>query len=126
VRYLLDSGPLLQALFNHADLPARIALLLSDPANEFFVSAVSPYELELKKSIGKLPFPDVPDWPAVLGNNFFLSLPVETRHGVLAARLPLHHRDPWDRLLIAQALAEGLVVVTSDRLFAAYGVPTVW
>lgn len=57
---------------------------------------------------------------------FYGVLPVETAHGVIAARLPLLHRDPWDRLLIAQAMMEGLTIVTTDKQIPAYGVPVAW
>jgi PIN domain nuclease of toxin-antitoxin system len=126
MRYLLDSQSLLFAIFEPQSLTAAILRTLGDPANEFIVSAVSPYELEVKKANGKLAFPDVADWPTLLARAFYQTLPIETAHGVAAARLPLHHRDPWDRLLIAQAMIEGLTIVTRDREFARYGVSVVW
>jgi len=99
---------------------------LADPAHECVVSAISPCELEVKKAIGKLAFPDVADWPTLLARALYGVLPVETAHGVVAARLRLLHRDPWDRLVIARAMMEGLTIVTTDTQIPAYGVPVVW
>jgi PIN domain nuclease of toxin-antitoxin system len=126
MRYLLDSQSLLLALFQPGALSGRGQSALADPSNEILVSSISPYELELKKRLGKLSFPDIADWPILLARNSFASLQLHTVHGVVAARLPMHHRDPWDRLLIAQALTEGLVLIARDRKFADYSVPTIW
>ena len=126
MRYLLDSQCLYAAAFAPSELSPAAAAALSDPASECFVSPVSLYELELKKALGKLAYPDVADWTTLLARNAYEVLPLSTGHSVHAARLPMHHRDPWDRLLIAQAMIEALVLLGGDRQFAAYGVPVVW
>lgn len=126
MRYLLDSQCLYAAAFAENALPPTARGVLGDSSAECFVSPISVYELELKKALGKLSFPDVADWSAVLRRNAYELLPVTVGHSVLAARLPMHHRDPWDRLLIAQALSEGLVLIAGDRQFSNYNVPTIW
>lgn len=126
MRYLLDSQCLYAAAFAERTLPPKARSVLGDTGAECFVSPISVYELELKKALGKLSFPDVADWWAVLRRNSYELLPVAVGHSVLAARLPMHHRDPWDRLLIAQAMSEGLVLIAGDRQFSNYNVTTIW
>jgi PIN domain nuclease of toxin-antitoxin system len=124
--FLLDSKCLLLAAFAPGSLPRGVVELLSNPDEACFVSPVGPYELELKKAKGKLFFPDVGDWTAAIVQNGYLILPVSIVHGVAAARLPFLHNDPWDRLLIAQAQAEGLTIISDDAAMMAYGVPMIW
>lgn len=126
MKLLLDSHALMWAAFAPERLsPAAIAAILAG-GNTTSVSAISPYELEFKKSIGKLSFPLVSNWEAALSGLGLCMLPISVAHGVAAARLPLHHRDPWDRLLVAQAASEGMVLVSSDRSLQPYGVATLW
>lgn len=66
------------------------------------------------------------DWETELATRGYQVMPVTIAHFVGAASLPMHHRDPWDRLLVAQAIAGGLTVVSPDRCFPSYGVPTLW
>ena len=88
------------------------------------VSAVTAWEIAIKRAVGKLRMEDrVED---VVARNAFLPLGVTVRHGDLLRDLPLHHGDPFDRLLIVQALDEGLTILTSDRAFEPYRVPVVW
>lgn len=124
MRLLLDSHIVHDVLFNSARLPGTTRAALMDPANEVFVSAITPYELELKRAIGKLSFPLVGDWAALIRLTGFEILDITIAHGVGAARLPLHHRDPWDRMLVAQAVHEALVLATNDQSIKRYGVPT--
>jgi PIN domain nuclease of toxin-antitoxin system len=88
------------------------------------VSAVSAWEIAIKRALGKLEFKD-PVEDVVL-RNAFVALPVTVRHGDLLRELPMHHADPFDRLLIVQALDEGLTIFTSDRAFEPYRVPVTW
>ncbi len=88
------------------------------------VSAVTAWEIAIKRAMGKLRIDDAVE--DVVAGNAFLPLPVTVRHGDLLRRLPLHHGDPFDRLLIVQALEEGLTILTSDRAFESYRVPVVW
>jgi PIN domain nuclease of toxin-antitoxin system len=86
-----------------------------------YLSAVTAWELSIKQSLGTLtlarPVSDL------IHTHGFTELPVTIRHGEAVRNLPLHHRDPFDRLLVAQALVEGLILVTSDKKLAHYGVP---
>lgn len=88
------------------------------------VSAVSAWEIAIKHALGKLGFPDaVGDILPLYG---FVELAATARHGDLLRNLPQHHRDPFDRLLIVQAMDEGLTILTADRAFEPYRVPVVW
>lgn len=88
------------------------------------VSAVSAWEIAIKRTVGKLELKDpVED---IVARNGFLALPATIRHGNLLRELPRHHGDPFDRLLIVQALDEGLTLLTSDRAFEPYRVPVAW
>jgi PIN domain nuclease of toxin-antitoxin system len=123
-RFLVDTQALLWWLGDAPALsgPARAAI--ADPANEPLVSAASMWEMAIKRSLGKLTVPEeLPDEVVDAG---FGWLPVTAEHAWAARELPLHHRDPFDRLLVTQALGEGLPLVTRDERFAAYGVETHW
>ena len=93
---------------------------IADPERRVFVSAATIYEISFKRALGKL------DWPGdvsqVVERNGFELLPIEGRHADEAATLPLHHRDPFDRLLIAQAQLESLHLATRDTAMSAYDV----
>jgi PIN domain nuclease of toxin-antitoxin system len=84
------------------------------------VSPVTPWEIEIKRATGKLDAPD--DLEHQLDDAGFVALPIMIEHGLAAGRLPLHHRDPFDRMLVAQAQIEGLTIVTSDRDIPRYQV----
>jgi PIN domain nuclease of toxin-antitoxin system len=95
--------------------------VIGDPASVVFVSAVSVWEIAIKRAMGKLEAPD--DVPERIDDAGFERLPVGFDHAEQVGTLPLHHGDPFDRLLIAQALVEGATLVTSDRRIQAYDVP---
>jgi len=125
---LLDTHVFLWLVEGIPNLSAAAKLALSDPANELFLSAASVWELAIKIGNKKLSLSDpldvyVAKWTAAyqLG-----ALPVQFNHAHAVSKLPSHHKDPFDRLLIAQAIVEGMSVVTSDGKFTHYGVPTVW
>ena len=88
------------------------------------VSAITAWEIAIKRAVGKLKFEDAVD--EVVARNGFAALVVTVRHGDLLRDLPLHHPDPFDRLLIVQALEEGLTILTSDQAFEPYRVPVEW
>ncbi len=92
--------------------------------NEVYLSAASSWEISIKWAIKKLPLPKRPSEfvPPRLARDGFLSLPIEHVHALRVAELPLHHRDPFDRILIAQAQIEHLAFVTSDPLIRKYDV----
>ncbi len=122
MRLLLDSHTLLWAL---SDLP-RLGMIareaIASRENEVFVSAVSVWELAAKREKGTLPAPY--GLTEIVERTGFISLPLSLLHAEQAAMLPLHHRDPFDRMLIAQAQAEGLVLVTRDSYIRRYGIRT--
>lgn len=121
MRLLLDTQALLWWLFELPFLGPIARAEIASPASEVSVSAVSAVEISIKQGTGKLAAPE--DLVAQLSTNGFTELPLTARHGLAAGRLPPHHRDPFDRMLIAQARAEGLTLVTSDRLIRNYDVP---
>ncbi len=97
---------------------ARAAI--ADGRSEVFVSAISIWEVEIKRSLGKLSSDE--DLPARAHEHGLLSLPVRSEHATQVGRLPPLHRDPFDRMLVAQAQVEGLAIVTSDREISRYPV----
>lgn len=121
MRLLLDTHVLLWWLASPEDLspPTRERVAGADWVG---VSAATVWELEIKKALGKLDAPDdLLDQLAVKG---FTSLAITAEHATAAGRLPRHHDDPFDRMIIAQAMVEDLVVVTRDSRFASYSVAT--
>jgi len=103
--------------------------LLTDPDNLLLLSAASSWEIGIKWSLGKLPLPDPPNIyvPRCLERQGVQGLAIEHRHALQAASLPSHHRDPFDRLLLSQAMLEELVLLTADRQLEAYsGVQLLW
>jgi PIN domain nuclease of toxin-antitoxin system len=128
VGLLLDTHALLWWILDDPKLPAKARRLIADPDNAVFVSSASAWEITTKHRKGKLPrVGDVADrledyvWRAG-----FSLLPVTFAQAAASGRLPGLHNDPFDRLLIAQSLAERLPVVTLDAVFADYGVEAVW
>ncbi len=122
MRLLLDSHVVVWWALYPGRLRAPTRDLLIAPENEIFLSAASVWELGLKIARQKLRLPA--DYTARLMADGFDELPVSIAHADRAMTLPLLHGDPFDRLLIAQALQEGLVLVTSDREIVRYDVPT--
>jgi PIN domain nuclease of toxin-antitoxin system len=121
VRYLLDTHALLWWLADEG-LTDQAKDAIADPANLVMVSAASAWEISIKKALGKLIAPD--DIERQVEEGGFTPLAISIRHGLAAGQLPRHHDDPFDRMLIAQAFAEGLTVVTHDKRFSEYDVPT--
>lgn len=123
-RLLVDTHALLWWLTDDPALspPAREAI--ADPANEPLVSAASVWEIAIKRSLGKLSAPD--DLPERIAGEGFAWLPVSPVHAWQVRDLPPHHRDPFDRLLVAQALTDRLPIVTADAHLHDYGVEVRW
>jgi PIN domain nuclease of toxin-antitoxin system len=119
VRLLLDTHLLLWWLSNSPLLPAPARQLIGDPDNTIFVSAVSLWEVWLKSSVGKLRVPS--DFARKLAAEPFEDLPLRAEHTRAVAMLEWHHRDPFDRMLIAQAGSENLLLLTADSALGAYG-----
>ncbi len=121
MRLLLDSQTVLWWVGVDKDCLSEQMRLMIDEADEVFVSVASVWELEIKRNLQKLAFAD-DAWAqvAALGVEW---LPIELDDTLAAAKLPRHHGDPFDRMIVAQALARGLTLVTSDRRLADYEVP---
>ncbi|MGH3310026.1 MAG: type II toxin-antitoxin system VapC family toxin [Streptomyces sp.] len=122
MRLLLDTHVLLWWLDDSPELSDGIKALL-DTEPYVHVSAVSPWEIAIKQSLGKLTGPE--DLAERARDSQFTPLSVGAGHGVRAGRLPPHHRDPFDRLLIAQAQIEGMSLVTRDKWMTQYDVQIV-
>ena len=122
MRLLLDTHVLLWSLTEPRKLSGRTREALEDAANEVFVSAVSGWEIAVKRTLGKLEAAD--DLEAGIMRHGFLLLNLTFAHTEHAGALPPHHGDPFDRMLVAQAQIEGLVLVTSDARMSLYGVRT--
>jgi len=119
---LLDTHVLLWWLSDDPQLGQVTRQAISDPRNQVFISAASAWEISIKKSLGKLSAPD--DMDSIVDDEGFDTLPISFFHGEQAGMLPGHHKDPFDRMLIAQAQSEGLVLVTGDEKIARYGIRT--
>ena len=119
MKVLLDTHLILWWLSDSPLLAAEARVLIGDPENTVFVSAVSVWEIWLKESLGKLRLP--PDFEQKLAVASFESLPLTAEHARQAASLPWHHRDPFDRMLVAQAKVEKLTLLTADEIVKAYG-----
>ena len=121
MRLLLDTHILLWALTRHRRLNARTRALLVDPANEVLFSAASIWEIAIKARLRRTDFSVQPDQIVrVARESGFEELPVRAHAAALVADLPLHHRDPFDRLLVAQAIIEPVRLYTSDPQLSSY------
>jgi PIN domain nuclease of toxin-antitoxin system len=123
-RVLVDTQALLWWLTDDAALSVAAREALADPANEPLISTASVWEIAIKRALGKLTAPD--DLPDLINDEGFSWLPVAPLHAWQVRELPPHHRDPFDRLLIAQAMTEQLPIITADASFADYAVEIRW
>jgi len=119
-RLLLDTHALLWWLSDSSQLGKVVKQEIINPRNQIYVSSVSIWEVSIKSASGKLKAPD--DLDAIVDEEGFIPLPISLYHGKQAGLLPKFHNDPFDRMLIAQAQAEGLILVTKDRKIALYNV----
>ena len=122
MRFLLDTHVLLWWLSDDSRLGQQIRVLISDPENDVLVSVVSLWEITVKLRIGKLDA-NLQEILAVLPDMGFARLDIADSHLVELAKLPLHHRDPFDHLLMAQAIAEGAYFISDDQNVPLYGLP---
>lgn len=97
---------------------------MSSLTTDAVVSAATAWEIEIKRALGKLSAPE--DLPEALAAGGYRPLAVSVHHALAAGRLPPHHRDPFDRMLVAQAVVEGLTIVTGDKRIRGYDVPVLW
>ena len=128
MRILLDTHAFLWWVNAAPALPRRARAAIANPRNQCWLSLVSCWEMAIKTSLGKLTLAGGVERfiPEQMALNGFHELPIEFRHVSRVARLAFHHRDPFDRLLVAQAVEEGLPIVSADHVFAAYGVQRIW
>ncbi len=121
---MLDTHALLWWLAADARLSAMAREVIEHGSTAVLYSAASIWEIAIKRAAGKLTAPD--DLVDAVEADGFVELPIAARHAAVAGALPLHHRDPFDRMIVAQALLEGLTVLTSDERIRGYGVPVIW
>lgn len=128
MKLLLDTNAFIWLDADPSRLSPRASMLLTDPANEVLLSAVSVWEIVIKSQIGKLALRDA--IPRVVseqvGKNSIHLLEVQVAHVYAVSSLPRSHKDPFDRLLVAQAIEEGASLVTSDSVFSQYPVAVEW
>lgn len=125
MRLLLDTHALVWSLLEPERFPARLRATLIDPAHTVHVSAASVWEVAIKSRVGKLSFP-LDQLAAIIDDTGFSELPVISAHALEVRHLPMLHRDPFDRLLIAQTRHERLTLVTRDPDVRRYPVDTLW
>ena len=119
VNYLIDTHVLLWWLFDDPQLSIRCREIIQNPENQIFVSSATAWEIATKYRIGKLPEAKTlaEGYQTILSRARFLELPISTDHAIRAGSLPIDHRDPFDRMLMAQAELENLPIITYDSAF---------
>jgi len=128
VRVLLDTHGFLWFITNDTRLNAVASAVIADPDNEILISPASYWEIAIKVRLGKYPL-SVPYETFItqgIEGNEFKILPIEPKHTAVLTNLPFHHRDPFDRLIIAQAISEQIPVISNDSYFDAYPITRIW
>jgi len=128
VKVLLDTHTFLWWISNDTRLSSRAREIISNGNNELLLSAASGWEIAIKVRLGRLQLPYEPERfiPEQLVINAIQSLPIKISHALHTYSLPIYHRDPFDRIIIAQAQLEGLPILTSDPQIAKYKVEIIW
>lgn len=128
MKLLLDTCTFLWAIADAPELSPQTRALIVDPANEVFLSAVSCWEMATKWKRGQLVLSEPPDRlvPAQRQAHGIADLPLDEQSALHSVRLPALHRDPFDRMLVSQAIVHGLTIATPDELVAQYPAPTIW
>jgi PIN domain nuclease of toxin-antitoxin system len=128
MRLLLDTCSFLWAIAGAPDLSARGRQLIEDPDNDVFLSAASGWEIAVKHALGRLPLPAPPAQfvPEQRERHAIEALPIDEEAALHVGRLPALHKDPFDRILVSQAIVHGLTILGPDPLIAQYPVRTVW
>ena len=128
MRFLLDTHTFLWAVLDDPHLSDKAKGLMLNADNELFVSPATYWEIAIKISVGKYTLDD--DFETFMERQTayseFTLLPISVKHAALVATLPFHHRDPFDRLLIAQAISEGIPIISTDRALDLYSVERIW
>lgn len=128
MNYLLDTHTFLWFVNDDPALSARAKALIEDPENIIYLSMASLREMAIKISLGKLemPSPFEKFINIQLHENSIILLDIKTQHTAVVVTLPFHHRDPFDRMIIAQAQSEGLTIISKDEVFDTYEVKRRW
>lgn len=128
MRLLVDSHALLWFDEGNQRLGAKAQAMMSDPWNELLLSTVSIWEIAIKVSLGKLRLLESFDayMQRVIHDNGLVNLPISLDHLKTLLTLPFHHRDPFDRLLISQAMVENMSILSADTLFDKYPITRIW
>jgi len=128
MKLLLDACTFLWVLTGEPALPPRIAALIQNPDNDVFLSAASAWEIGQKYARGKLRLPEPPERfiPAERDARAIAALPIDEESAMHAVRLPWLHRDPFDRLLVGQAIVHGMSIATPDPLISQYPARVIW
>jgi PIN domain nuclease of toxin-antitoxin system len=128
MKILLDTCAFLWIITDDTNLSPRARELFSDPAHDIYLSVVSVWEIAIKNAIGRLPLPKKPEQfiPAQRTRHGIASLALEEEDTLYLTRLPDLHRDPFDRMLISQAIVNGMAILTRDESITRYPVRCVW
>lgn len=128
MKYLLDTMVFLWSQGGSSRLSAQAEEVLSEGIHEVYLSAASSWEIAIKTAIGKLKLPEPPATyiPKRLRMSAIQALPITHVHALAAPELPGYHQDPFDRMLIAQAQSEQMILMTADRVFSKYKVDLLW
>jgi PIN domain nuclease of toxin-antitoxin system len=128
MKYLLDTMVWLWSVGSVENIGAEGQAILKDEDADIYLSTASSWEIAIKAKIGKSTLPELPPRyiPKRLAEQNIQALTINQTHALKVYELPLHHRDPFDRLIIAQALIEEMVILTSDRDFERYPVQVIW
>jgi PIN domain nuclease of toxin-antitoxin system len=128
MKALLDTHTFLWWITDQPRLPHRVRGIIEDGKNEIFFSAATGWEIIIKFQLGRLLLPDDPESYLMeqIQRNAFQPLPIQLRHSLRLLALPSLHKDPFDRMLIAQALFENLPILSSDTQIARYPVEVIW
>lgn len=128
MRVLLDTHTFLWFVLGDSKLSGTAKRQIEDQQSDKLLSPASYWEIAIKISLGKytLPQPYEQFIRKAIGDNGFIILPVELRHTAALTNLPFHHRDPFDRLIIAQAMVEQISVISGDSVFDAYPITRIW
>jgi PIN domain nuclease of toxin-antitoxin system len=128
MKFLLDTHIFLWWITDSHLLSQPARDIVSDGNTELYWSAASSWEVAIKYKLGRLPLPEVPELfiPLELAKNRIDPLPIISEHSFIAGQLPMHHRDPFDRMLVAQAQAENMEIISNDRQIGLYDINIAW
>lgn len=128
MKALLDTHTFLWWITDNPMLSDHVRNLIGDGRNELFLSSASGWEIAIKAQLGRIKIPDKPEIfiSEQISANAIRSLPIQIAHALHVYNLPFHHRDPFDRMLIAQSQLEGLPIITNDSKISRYSVKVIW